>query len=102
MTSWNQDDDDVIKTFCQFVQISIHSISLTSLIVLFAVQGANADCQLASFSYFYLLIVFTAGEYNNFVHTCLREHIWEEGMFMSGSICTMVDLFDKAVAEGAR
>ena len=31
---------------------------------IFAVQGANADCQLARFSYFYLVIVFTACQYN--------------------------------------
>ena len=69
---------------------------------IFSVQGANADCQLASFSYFYLVIVFTAGQavnIINLVRTCLRTHIGGGRQF-SRNICTMVNLFDKAVAEG--
>ena len=37
----------------------------------------------------------------NLVRMCLRTHIGEGRQF-SGNICTMVNLFDKAVAEGAR
>ena len=72
---------------------------------IFAVQGANADCQLASFSYFYVVIVLPTVNIINLVRTCLRTHIGggrQFSMFMGGNICTMVDLFDKAVAEGAR
>ena len=41
----------------------------------------------------------------NLVHMCLRTNIRggrQLSMFMSENICTMVDLFDKAVAEVAR
>ena len=73
---------------------------------MFAVEGVGADCQLATFSYIYL-IVSTAGQYINLVHTCLRTDDAKRGgrqfsMFMSENICALVDLFDKAVAEGAR
>ena len=68
----------------------------------FAVQGVSADCQLASFSYFYLVIVqLPPVNIINLVRMCLRTHIGEGRQF-SGNICTMVNLFDKAVAEGAR
>ena len=39
----------------------------------------------------------------NLVHMCLRTNIRggrQFNMFMSENICTMVDLFDKAVAGG--
>ena len=55
----------------------------------------TANWPLQSFSYFHLVIV----------HMCLRTNIRggrQFNMFMSENICTMVDLFDKAVAEGAR
>ena len=43
----------------------VNVLSISEMIKsIFAVQGATADCQLASFSYFYLVIVFTAGQYN--------------------------------------
>ena len=74
---------------------------------MFAVEGVGGDCQLATFSYFYLVIVFPPANMINLVHTCLRTHNAKRGgrqfsMFMSGNICALVDLFDKAVAEGAR
>ena len=66
----------------------------------------TANWLLQSFSYFYLVIVFTAGQYSyNLVRTCLRTHIRggrQFRMLMSENICTMVDLSDKAVAEKAR
>ena len=37
----------------------------------------------------------------NLIRMCLRTDIGEGRQF-SGNICTMVNLFDKAVAEGAR
>ena len=67
----------------------------------------TANWPLQSFSCFYLVIVFTAGLVNlvNLVHMCLRTNIRGDrqfSMFMSENICTMVDLFNKAVAEGVR
>ena len=66
----------------------------------------TANWPLQSFSYFYLVIVFTAGQYIvNLVHMCLRKNIRggrQFNMFMSENICTMVDFFDKAVPEGVR
>ena len=65
----------------------------------------TANWPLQSFSYFYLVIVFTAVNIVNLVHMCLRTNIRggrQFSMFMSESICTMVDLFNKAVAEGVR
>ena len=43
----------------------------------------------------------------NLVHTCFRTYNAKRGsrqfsVFMSENICALVDLFDKAVAEGAR
>ena len=66
---------------------------------IFAVEEVGAACQLATFSYFYL-IVFTPGQY---IINLASEHIMlkeEVSMFMSENICALVDLFDKAVAEG--
>ena len=61
---------------------------------------STAACQLATFSYFYLVIVFTARQHN-LVHTRLREHIMlKEDAGSSVCVRTLVDLFDKA--EGAR
>ena len=81
----------------------VNVFSISEMIkCIFAVQGANADCQLVSFSYFYLVIVqLPPVNIINLVHMCLRPHIGEGRQF-SGNICTMVNLFDKAVAEGAR
>ena len=65
----------------------------------------SANWPLQSFSYFYLVIVFTASHIVNLVHMCLGTNIRggrQFSMFMSENICTMVDLFDKAVAEGVR
>ena len=78
-------------------------------ISIFANQGGNADCQLASSNYFYLVIVFTAGQYNlSRTHVLENKYDAKRGgrqfsMFMSENICirTLVDFFDKAVAEGA-
>ena len=66
---------------------------------IFAVQGASADCQLASSSYFYLVIVFTVCQYNK---SNAKTRGRQFSMFVSEYICTMVDLFDKAVAERER
>ena len=65
----------------------------------------TANCPLQSFSYFYLVIVFLPVNIVNLVHMYLRTNIRggrQFSMFMSENICTMIDLFDKAVAEGAR
>ena len=67
----------------------------------------TANWPLQSFSYFYLVIVFTASQYNivNLVHMCLGTNIRggrQFNMFMSENICTMVNLFNKAVVEGVR
>ena len=69
----------------------------------------TTDCQLATFSYFILLLFLPPVNIIliNLVHTCLRIHNAKRGgrqfsMFMSENICALVDLFDKAVAEGAR
>ena len=64
-----------------------------------------ANWPLQSFSYFYLVILFTAGQYSESRTMCLGTNIREGrqfNMFMSENICTMVDLFNKAVAEGVR
>ena len=70
---------------------------------IFAVEGVGADCQLVTFSYFYL-IVFTPVNIIDLVHACLRTRNAKRGgqYIMSENICALVDLFDKAVAEGAR
>ena len=70
-------------------------------------KGLGAACQLVTFSYFYLVIVFPLVNIINLVHTCLRTHNAKRGgrqfsMFMSKIICALVDLSDKAVTEGAR
>ena len=68
----------------------------------------HADCQLATTKFQLLLscACFTAGQYVvNLVHMCLRTNIRggrQFNMFMSENICTMVDLFDKAVAGGGK
>ena len=41
MTTYNQHDDDVIKTFCQFVKISTNSIYLPSFIVMLGGGGGG-------------------------------------------------------------
>ena len=54
-------------------------------------------------SYFYLVVVLLPVNIVNLVHMCLGTNIRggrQFSMFMSENICTMVDLFDKAVAEG--
>ena len=67
---------------------------------------AIADCQLVTFSYFYLIV--PPVNIINLVHTCLRTHDANRGgqysMFMSENTRALVDLFDKAVScqEGAR
>ena len=76
-------------------------------ISIFAVEGVGADCRLANFSYFYLIVSTALINIINLVHTCLRTHNAKRGgrqfsVFMSENICALVDLFDKAVAEGAR
>ena len=56
-----------------------------------------------SFSYFYLVLVILPVNIVNLVHMCLRTNIRggrQFNMFMSENICTMVDLFDRAVAGG--
>ena len=59
---------------------------------------AIADCQLATFSYFYLIVL--PINIINLVNTCLRTHHAKRvSMFMSENACTLVDLFDKVVAE---
>ena len=65
----------------------------------------TANWPLQSFSYFYLVTVFTAVNRVNLVHMCLgtnKRGGRQFNMFMSENICTMVDLLDKAVAEGVR
>ena len=56
---------------------------------------------------FILLLFLSPVSIINLVHTCLRIYDAKRGgrqfsMFMSENICALVDLFDKAVAEGAR
>ena len=63
----------------------------------------TANWPLQSFSYFYLVLVLLPINIVNLVHMCLRTNIREGRQFnmaMSENICTMVDLFDKAVARG--
>ena len=58
---------------------------------------------LQSFSYFYHVVVLLPVNIVNLIHMCLRTNIKggrQFNMFMSGNICTMVDLSDKAVAGG--
>ena len=65
----------------------------------------TANWPLQSFSYFYLVIVFLLVNIVNLVHMCLRTNIRggrQFSMFMNENICTMVDLFDKEIAEGVR
>ena len=64
----------------------------------------HADCQLATTKFQLLLSVLVLLPVNivNLVHMCLRTNIRggrQFNMFMSENICTMVDLFDKAVAR---
>ena len=65
----------------------------------------TADWPLQSFSYFYLVLVLLLVNIVNLIHMCLRKNIRggrQFNMFMSKNICTMVDLFNKAVAlEGS-
>ena len=63
----------------------------------------TANWPLQSFSYFYLVLVLLPVNIVNLIHMCLRTNIRggrQLNMFMSENICTMVDLFDKAVAGG--
>ena len=63
----------------------------------------TANWPLKSFSYFYPVLVLLPVNIVNLVHMCLRTNIRgsrQSNMFMSENICTMVDLFDKAVAGG--
>ena len=70
---------------------------------IFAVEGVDADCQLATFSYFYLVIFLPLVNIINLVHMCLRTHNAKRGgRQFSMFICALGDVFDKAVAEGAR
>ena len=65
----------------------------------------TANWPLQSFSYFYLVVVLLLVNIVNLVHMCLRRNIRggrQFSMFMNKNICTMFDIFDKAVAEGAR
>ena len=63
----------------------------------------TANWPLQTFSYLYLVLVLLPVNIANLVHMCLRTNIRggrQFNMFMSENICTMVDLFDKAVAGG--
>ena len=63
----------------------------------------TANWPLQSFSYFYLVLVLLPVNIVNLVHMCLRTNKTggrQFNMFMSENICTMVDLFDKAVVGG--
>ena len=65
----------------------------------------TADWPLQSFSYFYLVLVLLLLRIVNLIHMCLRTNIRggrQFNMFMSKNICTMVDLFNKAVAGGVK
>ena len=65
----------------------------------------TANWPLQSFSYFYLMIVLLPVNIVNLVHMCLGTNIRggsQFHMFMSENLCTMVDLFNKAVAEEVR
>ena len=61
----------------------------------------TANWPLQSFSHFYLVLVLLPVNIVYLVHMCVRTNIRggrQLSMFMSENICTMVDLFDKAVA----
>ena len=65
----------------------------------------TANWPLQSFSYFYLVLVLLLVNIHvvNLVDMCLRTNkrgARQFNMFISENICTMVDLFDKAVAVG--
>ena len=63
----------------------------------------TANWPLQSFSYFYLVLVLLWVNIVNLVHMCLRTNKRggrQFNMFMSENICTMVDLFDRAIAGG--
>ena len=63
----------------------------------------TANWPLQSFSYFYLLLFLLPVNIVNLVHMCLRTNIRggrQLSIFMSENICTMVDLFNNAVAGG--
>ena len=65
----------------------------------------TANWPLQSFSYCYLVIVLLPVNIVNLIHMCLGTNIRggrQFNMFMSENICTMADLFNKAVAEGVR
>ena len=64
---------------------------------------STAKQPLQSFSYLWLFLL--PVNIVNLVHMYLRTNIRGErqfSMFMSEIICTMVDLFNKTVAEGVR
>ena len=72
---------------------------------IFAVEGVGADCRLPTGQFQLFLSCDPPVNIINLVHTCLRTHNAKRGgkqfsMFMSENICALVDLFDKAVAEG--
>ena len=63
----------------------------------------TANWPLQRFSNFYYVPVLLQVNIVNLVHMCLRTNIRggrQFSMFMSENICTMVDLFDKAVTGG--
>ena len=65
----------------------------------------TANWPLQSFSYFYLVLVLPLVSIANLIHMCLRTNIRggrQFNMFMSKNICTIVDLFNKAVAGGVK
>ena len=64
---------------------------------IFAVQGLNAHCQLASCSYVHLVVL-----ENTLNKVYAKRGGRQLNMITSENICSMVDLFDKAVAEGTR
>ena len=59
----------------------------------------TADCQLAT-AIFILWLFLPPVSIINLVHMCLM--LTEEGGSYELNICALVDLFNKAVAEGAR
>ena len=64
-----------------------------------------ANWPLQSFSCFYLVLVLLPVNIVNLVRMCLRTNIRGGRQFniiKSEKICTMVDLYDKAVAGGTR
>ena len=78
---------------------------MISILVYLQSKGCmwTANWPLQSFSYLWLFLL--PVNIVNLVHMCLRRNIRggrQFNMFMSEIICTMVDLFNKTVAEGVR